>query len=108
MSFLATVRACRRQKNNRLGDTPWRRATAATFAPGASVSAMIRIFSSSDQRRRRSTLPRTSTRIKIDLKARLETGTSWDDLFPTDQAALDEALKTIREEFLSGKTDIMD
>jgi uncharacterized protein len=42
-----------------------------------------------------------------------ETGTStvWDDLFPTDQAALDEALKTIREEgikpFLSGKTDIM-
>jgi len=37
-----------------------------------------------------------------------ETGTStvWDDLFPTDQAALDEALKTIREEgigtFLSG------
>jgi uncharacterized protein len=42
-----------------------------------------------------------------------ETGAStvWDDLFPTDQAALDEALKTIREEgiktFLSGKTDIM-
>jgi hypothetical protein len=41
-----------------------------------------------------------------------ETGTStvWDDLFPTDQAALDEALKTIREEgigtFVSGKTDI--
>ena len=42
-----------------------------------------------------------------------ETGTStvWDDLFPTDQAALDEALKTIREEgirtFLRAKTDIM-
>ena len=42
-----------------------------------------------------------------------ETGAStvWDDLFPTDQAALDEALKTIREEgirtFLRGKTDIM-
>jgi len=41
-----------------------------------------------------------------------ETGTStvWDDLFPTDQAALAEALQTIREEgigtFLSGKTDI--
>ncbi len=39
------------------------------------------------------------------------TSTVWDDLFPTDQAALDEALKTIREEgigtFLSGKTDIM-
>jgi hypothetical protein len=42
-----------------------------------------------------------------------ETGTStvWDDRFSTDQAALDEALKTIREEgiktFLSGKTDVM-
>jgi len=42
-----------------------------------------------------------------------ETGTStvWDDLFPTDQAALDEALKTIREEgirtFLSDKTNIV-
>jgi hypothetical protein len=74
MSFLATVRASRRQKNNRLGDTPWRRATATTFAPGVSVSAMIRIFSSSDQRRRRSTPPRTSTRIKTDLKARLKGG----------------------------------
>jgi hypothetical protein len=42
-----------------------------------------------------------------------ETGTStvWDDSFSTDQAALDEALKTIPEEgiktFLSGKTDVM-
>jgi len=26
------------------------------------------------------------------------TSTVWDDLFPTDQAALDEALKTFREE----------
>jgi uncharacterized protein len=39
-----------------------------------------------------------------------ETGTStvWDDLFPTDQAALEEALKTIHEEgigtFPSGET----
>jgi uncharacterized protein len=37
-----------------------------------------------------------------------ETGAStvWDELFPTDQAALDEAMKTIREEgirtFLTG------
>jgi uncharacterized protein len=37
-----------------------------------------------------------------------ETGAStvWDELFPTDQAALDEAVKTIREEgirtFLTG------
>ena len=42
-----------------------------------------------------------------------ETGTStvWDDSFSTDQAALDEALETIREEgirtFLSGETDFM-
>ena len=61
MAFLTTIRASRRQENNRLGDTPWRPATAATFTPDASVSAMIRIFSSSGQRRRRSTLPRTST-----------------------------------------------
>jgi hypothetical protein len=35
------------------------------------------------------------------------TSTVWDDLFPTDQAALDEAMKTIHEEgirtFLSGE-----
>jgi hypothetical protein len=42
-----------------------------------------------------------------------ETGAStvWDDLFPTDQAALDEALKTIREEgirtLLSDETQVM-
>jgi hypothetical protein len=42
-----------------------------------------------------------------------ETGAStvWDDLFPTDQAALDEALKTIREEgirtLLSDETQAM-
>jgi hypothetical protein len=42
-----------------------------------------------------------------------ETGAStvWDDLFLTDRAALDEALKTIREEgirtFLSDKTQVM-
>ena len=42
-----------------------------------------------------------------------ETGAStvWDDLFPTDQAALDEALKTIREEgirtFLSDETQVI-
>jgi hypothetical protein len=42
-----------------------------------------------------------------------ETGAStvWDDLFPTDQAALDEALKTIREEgirtLLSDETQVI-
>jgi len=63
------------------------------------------------------------TEVRIDLY-RLETtdwslevidetgaSTVWDDLFPTDQAALDEALKTISEEgirtFLSGKTNIV-
>ena len=33
------------------------------------------------------------------------TSTVWDDLFPSDQAALDEALKTIEEEGLSGFRD---
>jgi hypothetical protein len=42
---------------------PCRRAISVTTAPGASVSSMIRILSSRDQRRRRSTPPRTSTRI---------------------------------------------
>jgi hypothetical protein len=50
------------------------------------------------------------TEVRIDI-CRLETtdwslevvdetgqSTVWDNLFPTDQAALDEALKTIREE----------
>jgi hypothetical protein len=70
-----------------------------------------------------STIREDGTEVRIDiyrlettdwsLEVVDETGTStvWDDLFPTDQAALDEALKTIREEgigtFLSGKTDIM-
>jgi hypothetical protein len=81
----------------------------------------------SDPKLIQSALSRTvredGTEVRIDIY-RLETtdwtlevvdeaGTStvWDDLFPTDQAALDEALKTFREEgmgtFLSGKTDIM-
>jgi hypothetical protein len=34
------------------------------------------------------------------------TSTVWDDLFPTDQAAIDEALKAIEEEGLSGFIDI--
>jgi hypothetical protein len=33
------------------------------------------------------------------------TSTVWDDLFPTDDAALAEALKTIREEGLSAFLD---
>jgi hypothetical protein len=58
------------------------------------------------------------TEVRIDIY-RLETtdwslevvdepgaSTVWDELFPTDQAALDEAMKTIREEgirtFLTG------
>jgi hypothetical protein len=40
-----------------------RRAISVTTAPDASVSSMIRILSSRDQRRRRSTPPRTSDRI---------------------------------------------
>jgi hypothetical protein len=57
------VRACRRQVKTRLAEMPLRRATSDTFAPGTSVSSRIRIFSSDDHRRRRSTPPRTSTRI---------------------------------------------
>ena len=57
------VRACRRQVNTRLAEMPLRRATSDIFAPGTSVSSTIRAFSSDDHRRRRSTPPRTSTRI---------------------------------------------
>jgi hypothetical protein len=43
------------------------------MTPGCNVSATIRIFSSFDQRRRRSAPSRTSTRIRPDdLKARLK------------------------------------
>jgi hypothetical protein len=60
----ATVarRARCRHVNTKLVAMPCRRAISVT-APGASVSSMIRILSSRDQRRRRSTPPRTSTRI---------------------------------------------
>jgi len=57
------VRACRRQVKTRLAATPLRRATSVTFAPGANVSSTIRALSSCDQRRRRSSPPKTSTRI---------------------------------------------
>ena len=56
-------RARRRHVNTKLVAMPCRRAISVTTAPGASVSSMIRILSSRDQRRRRSTPPRTSTRI---------------------------------------------
>jgi hypothetical protein len=46
---------------------PWRRATSETMAPGASVSFTMRALSSCNQRRRRCTLPRTST-ASPDLK----------------------------------------
>jgi hypothetical protein len=59
----STVRACRRQVNTTLAAIPLRRATSLTFAPGTSVSSTIRTLSSCDQRRRRSTPPKTSTRI---------------------------------------------
>src|SRR5882757_1975427 len=55
----ATVarRARRRHVNTKLVAMPCRRAISVTTAPGASVSSMIRILSSRDQRRRRSTPP---------------------------------------------------
>jgi hypothetical protein len=47
-------RTCRRQVNNNPGYTPCRAATSVTRAPGSLVSATIRSFSPTDQRRRRS------------------------------------------------------
>ncbi len=46
------LRASRRHVNNCCGVSPWRRATADTTAPGASVSSRIRARSSAVQRRR--------------------------------------------------------
>jgi uncharacterized protein len=47
-----------------------------------------------------------TTEWSIEVIDATGTSTVWDDLFPTDQAALDEAMKTINEEgirtFLSG------
>ena len=46
----------------------------ATVAPTSRLSARILIFSSRDQRRRRSKPPRTSTRIETDLQASRKVG----------------------------------
>jgi hypothetical protein len=59
------VRASRRHVNTRLLATLFRRATVVTLTPGCNVSATIRIFSSFDQRRRRSAPSRTSTRLDL-------------------------------------------
>ena len=55
-------RIARRQPNTCCEQTCHRRATSDTRAPGTSVSATIRAFSSADQRRRRPGPVRTSTR----------------------------------------------
>jgi hypothetical protein len=55
-------RIARRQPNTCCEQTCQRRATSDTRAPGTSVSATIRAFSSADQRRRRPGPVRTSTR----------------------------------------------
>src|SRR6516225_1583906 len=55
-------RIARRQPNTCCEQICHRRATADTRAPGTSVSATIRAFSSADQRRRRPGPVRTSTR----------------------------------------------
>ena len=54
----------RRQPNTCCGQTCQRRATSRHAAPGSSVSATIRAFSSADQRRRRPGPVRTSIRRK--------------------------------------------
>jgi hypothetical protein len=52
-----------------------------------------------------------STDWSLELVDETGASTVWNDLFPNDKAALDEALKTIREEgirtFLSGETNVM-
>ena len=52
-----------------------------------------------------------TTDWSLEVVDRTGASTVWDFLFPTDQAALDEALKTIHDEgirtFLSGKTHVM-
>src|SRR3954452_20765000 len=58
-------RACRRQPNNCCGDSPWRRATSETTAPGASVSSTRRALSSAEKRRRRPVPVITSTRRTV-------------------------------------------
>ena len=55
-------RAARRQPKTCCEQTCRRRATSDTRAPGTMVSAIIRAFSSADQRRRRAGPVRTSTR----------------------------------------------
>jgi hypothetical protein len=55
------IRFCRRHPNTCWGQTCQRRATSGTRAPGASVLATIRAFSSSDQRRRHPGPVSTST-----------------------------------------------
>ena len=57
-------RACRRHPNTCWGQTCQRRAISDTRAPGSKVSAMIRAFSSADQRRRRPGPVRISMRRK--------------------------------------------
>src|SRR6516165_8174462 len=64
-------RIARRQPNTCCEQICHRRATSDTRAPGASVSATIRAFSSADQRRRRPGPVRTSTRRKLPFASSL-------------------------------------
>jgi hypothetical protein len=70
----STVRAWHRHVNTTLAATPLRRATSVTLAPGAKVSSTIRVWSSSDQHRRRSTPPKNLDphrlmTLKLDLRS---------------------------------------
>jgi len=56
-----STRASFRQEKISPRETPCLRATSETFAPAAKLSSVIRAFSSSDQRRRRSTPFKIST-----------------------------------------------
>ena len=65
-------------------ETPCLRATSETFAPGVKLSSMIRAFSSSDQRRRRSTPFKISTGtgvypiLRTSLRSHLRRSTNTD------------------------------
>src|SRR6516164_8228571 len=60
-----SARASFRQVKSNPRETPCLRATSETFAPDLKLSSVIRAFSSSDQRRRRSTPSKISTRTGV-------------------------------------------
>ena len=70
----ASTRACLLQVKSKLCETPCRRATSETTAPGTRVSSTMRAFASALHRRRRSTprtLPCITLTLRLDLRSHL-------------------------------------